>query len=83
MADPYNSTFNMGYFPYGTILMLTTQKIMFTFSSLVLLEMVQEVLMTLKQTDLFPLHMCQTRTQITPSLVNLYCTVLSGTWLLH
>jgi hypothetical protein len=33
------------------------QKIVFTFSSLVLLEMVQEVLMTLEQTDLFPLHM--------------------------
>jgi len=62
--------------------MLTLHKIIFTISSLVLLEMVQEVLMTLEQTDLFPLHMCQTRTQITPSLVNLYCTVLSATWLL-
>ena len=51
---------------------------MFTFSSLVLLEMVQEVLMTLEQTDLFPLHMCQTRTQITPTLEKLYCTVLSA-----
>jgi len=83
MADPYNSTFNMGYFPCGTILMLTMQQIMFTFSSLVLLEMVQEVLTTLEQADLFPLHMRQTRTQITPSLVNLYCTVLSITWLLY
>jgi hypothetical protein len=59
------------------------QKIMFTFSSLELLEMVQEVLMTLEQTDLFLLHMCQTRTQITPSSVNLYCTVLSAIWLLN
>lgn len=83
MADPYNSTCNMGYLPCGTILMFTMQKIMFTFSSLVLLEMVQEVLMTLEQTDLFPLHMCQTRTHITPSLVNLYCKVLSATWLLY
>lgn len=82
MADPYNSTFNMGHFPCGTIHMLM-QKIVFTFSSLVLLEMVQEVLMTLEQTDLFPLHMCQTRTQKTPSLVNLHCTVLSVTWLLY
>ena len=48
MADPYNSTFNMGYFPCGNMLMLTMQKIMFTFSSLVLLEMVQEMLMTLE-----------------------------------
>jgi len=63
--------------------MLTMQKIMFTFSSLVLLEMVEEVLMTLEQTDLFLLHMCQTRTQTTPSLVNLYCTFLSATWLLY
>jgi len=83
IADPYNGTFNMGYCPCGTILMLTMQKIMFTFSSLVLLEMVQEVLMTVEQMDLFLLHMCQTRTQITPSLVNLYCTVLSATWLIY
>jgi len=82
IADPYNNTFNMGYFPCGTILMLTMQ-IMFTFSSLVLLEMVLEVLMTLEQTDLFRLHPCQTRTKITRSLVNLYCTVLSATWLLY
>jgi hypothetical protein len=83
MADPYNSTFNMGYFPCDSILMLTMQQILCTFSSLVLLAMVQEVLMTLEQTDLLPLHMRQTRTQITPSLVNLYCKVLSATWLLY
>jgi hypothetical protein len=33
MADPYNSTFNMGYFPCGTTLMLTMQKIVYLFQS--------------------------------------------------
>ena len=63
---PLQQHFSHGFFfsPCGIILMLTMQKIMFTISSLVLLEMVQEVLMTLEQTDLFPLHTCQTRTQI-------------------
>ena len=56
---------------------------MFASSSLVLLEMVQEVLMTLEQTSFLPLHMCQTRTQITPNFVNAYCIVLSATWLLQ
>jgi hypothetical protein len=60
---------------------MLTMQIMFTFSSLVLLEMVLEVLMTLEQTDLFRLHPCQTRTKITRSFYTVqffqqhgYCT---------
>jgi hypothetical protein len=51
----------MGSFSCITNLVLTMQNIMFVSSSLVLLEMVQEMLMTLEQADFFPLHTCQTK----------------------